>query len=225
MRLLTADGNITSAEYDSRGNTLSTANPLGHGITCVYDELNRPTQCTDAVNEVTSQSYDRASNVISEIDAKGNTTSITYDARGADRKSRTDSVGSQRSNTDGNSNLTQVTDAENQATVYEYDLRGAETKVTYPDHVPGTSAGDLGYGIVETVIDEFRRPLRKVDQQGDTVTLDYDLAGRLLQRDYRTRANSPSGTITDSDQFTYDAAGRMLTATSGARRQRRFADL
>jgi RHS repeat-associated protein len=215
LETLDADGNITSAEYDSRGNKLSTANPLGHGITCVYDELNRPTQCTDAVNEVTSQSYDRASNVISEIDAKGNATSIAYDARGR-RSQVTDRLsGVTTFQYDGNSNLTQVIDEENQVTAYEYDLRGAQTKVTYPDHVPGTSAGDLGYGIVETVIDEFRRPLRKVDQQGDTVTLDYDLAGRLLQRDYRTRANSPSGTITDSDQFTYDAAGRMLTATSG----------
>ena len=34
-------------------------------------------------------------------------------------------------------------------------------------------------------------------------------------RAYRTRANSPSGTVADSDTFTYDRAGRMLTALSG----------
>lgn len=37
----------------------------------------------------------------------------------------------------------------------------------------------------------------------------------MLQRDYRTLANSPSGTIADSDVFTFDKAGRMLTAVSG----------
>jgi len=55
----------------------------------------------------------------------------------------------------------------------------------------------------------------KTDQLGDTVTLDYDTAGRLLSRDYRTRLNSPLGMIADTDAFTYDAASRMLTATSG----------
>ena len=45
--------------------------------------------------------------------------------------------------------------------------------------------------------------------------MNYDLAGRLTSRDYRTLANSPSGTIADTDAFTYDKAGRMLTAVSG----------
>ncbi len=56
---------------------------------------------------------------------------------------------------------------------------------------------------------------RKQDQKGDTCTFNYDLAGRLTSRDYCTAANSPSGTIADNDQFTYDKAGRMLTAYSG----------
>ncbi|HMO16398.1 MAG TPA: hypothetical protein PKA83_19930, partial [Pirellulaceae bacterium] len=41
------------------------------------------------------------------------------------------------------------------------------------------------------------------------------MASRLLQRDYRTKANSPSGTIADSDVMTYDAASRLLTGRSG----------
>jgi len=36
-----------------------------------------------------------------------------------------------------------------------------------------------------------------------------------LAKDYRTLANSPSGKIADSDTFTFDATGRMLTAISG----------
>lgn len=59
------------------------------------------------------------------------------------------------------------------------------------------------------------RVSRKQDQKGDTCTFNYDLASRLSNRQYRTAANSPSGTIADSDQFTYDKAGRMLTAYSG----------
>ena len=34
----------------------------------------------------------------------------------------------------------------------------------------------------------------------------------MFKRDYRLAVNSPSGTIADSDTFTFDRAGRMLTA-------------
>ena len=34
-------------------------------------------------------------------------------------------------------------------------------------------------------------------------------------REYRTAANSPAGTIADRDEFSYDAAGRILSATKG----------
>ncbi|MFO0941879.1 MAG: RHS repeat-associated core domain-containing protein [Pirellulales bacterium] len=64
-------------------------------------------------------------------------------------------------------------------------------------------------------LDAAGRVSRKQDQKGDTCTFNYDLAGRLTSRDYRTAANSPSGTIADNDQFSYDKAGRMLTAYSG----------
>ena len=57
--------------------------------------------------------------------------------------------------------------------------------------------------------------MQKADQMGDTQTLNYDMASRVTQCDYRTRVNSPSGTIADSDTFTFDRSGRMLTAVSG----------
>jgi hypothetical protein len=36
----------------------------------------------------------------------------------------------------------------------------------------------------------------------------YDMASRVIKREYRTKANSPSGPIADQDTFTYDAASR-----------------
>ncbi len=41
------------------------------------------------------------------------------------------------------------------------------------------------------------------------------MASRVLSRDYRLKANSPSGTIADQDTFTYDSSSRMLTGISG----------
>ncbi|MFO0220790.1 MAG: hypothetical protein ACK54I_15425, partial [Planctomycetota bacterium] len=81
---------------------------------------------------------------------------------------------------------------------------------TYPDHVSGAAVGTAGYGIVQFSYDPAGRIRMKTDQQGDTCTFNYNLAGQLLSRAYRTRANSPSGTVADSDTFTYDRAGRML---------------
>ena len=45
--------------------------------------------------------------------------------------------------------------------------------------------------------------------------MNYDLAGRTTSKNYRTLANSPSGTIADTDAFTFDKASRMLMAVSG----------
>ncbi len=55
----------------------------------------------------------------------------------------------------------------------------------------------------------------RTGQNGDTQTLVYDMASRLLQRDYRTKANSHSGKIADSDVMTYDATSRLVSGISG----------
>ncbi len=94
-------------------------------------------------------------------------------------------------------------------------IAGGNLIEQYPDHVAGSAVGTTGYGIVTFTLDPAGRVSRKQDQKGDTCTFNYDLAGRLTSRDYRTAANSPTGTIADNDQFSYDKAGRMLTAYSG----------
>jgi RHS repeat-associated protein len=111
--------------------------------------------------------------------------------------------------------LASLTDAENQTTSYTYDARGLKLTETYPDHTGGSTVGQTGYGIVTFVYDNAGRVLRKQDQLGVTLTHSYDLAGRMTRRDYRTAANSPSGTIADSDTFTFDRASRMRTAVNG----------
>ena len=105
--------------------------------------------------------------------------------------------------------LASLTDAENQTTAYVYDDYARQVTTIWPDHIAGSNAGDIGYGITRQAYDELNRLIRKTDQLGDTINFVYDVAGRLLARDYRTKANSPNGTIADSDTFSYDAAGRI----------------
>ncbi|MEM6470525.1 MAG: RHS repeat-associated core domain-containing protein [Planctomycetota bacterium] len=204
---------VTTYEYDAGGNRLKIRDPNSVGQDCLYDALGRQTQCTDTGSDVTKSSYDLAGNKVTSTDAKNEDTTYTYDARGRQIK-QTDRLGGETefAYTDMN-RLSSLTDAENQVTSYTYDSAGFKLTETYPDHTGG-SPGASTYGVVTFTPDAAGRVLRKQDQLGDTVTYNYDLAGRLTSRQYRTAANRPSGTVTDTDSFTYDDAGRTLTAVS-----------
>ncbi len=207
-------GKVTTYTYDAAGNQTSVRDPNSVGQDCTYDQLGRDLTCTDTAGDATSSAYDRAGNKITATDAKNNTTTYAFNARGR-QTSQTDRLSGVTSFAyTATGQLASLTDAENQVTSYTYDDSGNKLTETYPDHTGGTP-GQSTYGIVTFTHDPADRTQRKQDQTGDTVTYNYDLAGRLTSRDYRTAANSPSGTIADSDTFTYDAAGRMLTAASG----------
>jgi len=100
-------------------------------------------------------------------------------------------------------------------TSYLYDDAGNKLQEIYPDHVTNANIGDAGYGKILFTNDAVGRTLVRTDQQGDTCTYDYDLAGRLTGRDYSGHASGPLASVTDSDTFIYDASSRMLTAVSG----------
>ena len=120
---------------------------------------------------IATQVYDAAGRVIAAVDGLGGRVTFSYDA--ADR-------------------LVALTDSESQLTTYQYDSAGQKIQELYPDHVAGTSPGDAGYGIVSLTYDAAGRLQRRTDQLGDTCTHEYDLAGRLSHRDYRTRTIPPA---------------------------------
>jgi RHS repeat-associated protein len=189
--------------------------PNNVGTNSVYDNLGRSTQSTDTAGAVTKTAYDKAGNTIKQTDAKNKHTLITFDPRDR-QKSSTDRInGATTYAYTPSGQLASLTDAEGQTTAYTYDARGSKLTEQYPDHVAGSTIGTTGYGIVSFIYDNAGRVLRKEDQLGDTVTYLYDLAGRMTARDYRAKVNSPAGTIADTDSFTFDRAGRMLTAVSG----------
>jgi len=163
----------------------------------------------------TSVVFDKHSNQIQMIDGKGKSVFAKYDP--LDRNYLTTDRINAETNTryDQNSNTLAITDGEDSTTTYEYDVRDLKVKIIHPDHINGSNFGDPNNGIELFEYDAASRTIRVTDQNGDTKTSNWDMANRLLSEDYRTLANSPSGTISDSDTFEYDDAGRVIKATSG----------
>ena len=210
-----AESNASVIQMDAGSNLLQSRDPNQIGFDAVYDELGRMTSRTDTYGNTTSQTYDQGSNVVAATDAKSQVSSTVYDAGGR-RKNVIDRLNGVTAYAyDLGSNLLSITDAQLAVTSYEYNVRNEKVKEIYPDHSAGSVPGDSDYGIKEFSFDPVGRLEMAFDQLADSMTMKYDLVGRLTQRDYRTNANSPSGTIADSDSFTYDKAARMLTATSG----------
>lgn len=226
IQSIDAEGFVTAFEYDANGNRLKVRDPNGVGQDCTYDALNRDIACGDTqelLDGVTrTTAYDLAGNKLRQTDAKGHTTYSYYDARGRRFETKDRNNATTSFTFDAAGNELSLTDAENQTTNYEYDTLGRRVKTVWPDHVAGQNSGDAHYGIETTSYDAAGRPILKQDQQGETKALVYDLAGRMVRREYRTLANStpvvaglPTGPLADQDTFTFDNANRMLTATKG----------
>ena len=185
--------------YDANSNRLTARDPNEVGLDCTYDERNRDTSCTDTQGDNTQRTYDKNNNVLVSTDAKSQTVTCKFDAR--DRRfectDRITSVVTWRY--DQNSNLLTLTDGDNQTaalpTTYDYDKRNLQTSIEYPGHsgtfTPG-SAPPATYDRCVMTYDAARRLATKFDQLGDTLTRVYDLANRLLERQYTADTASPN---------------------------------
>jgi len=208
-------GNISSVQYDAGGNAIVSRDPNNVGQDCVYDALGRRTQCTDTVGSVTKTGYDKSGQQISATDAKNKTTYYVFDARGR-RRRETDRLNYPTEwSYDAAGNLLSLKDAENQVTSYAYNDAGQRITEQYPDHVAGATIGTAGYGIITFGYDALGRRITKQDQQGDVTSYNFDMSGRMLTRGYVGHASGPLAGQTNTDTFTYDRAGRMLSGVKG----------
>ena len=208
-------GESSRYEYDPAGNVTKVRNPNSVGVDVVYDALGRVTSQTDTAGSVTSQTYDREGNVRTATDALSAVTTLAYDSRGR-LVQQTDRLSLVTAWTyDAASNVLSMTDPESKTTTYAYDDLGRSTTITFPGHNTSTSPGQAGYDRIVSERDPLGRVFRTRDQTGGSVTLLRDLLGRVTQRDYRTTANWPTGSIADSDTFTFANSGRLSQAVSG----------
>jgi len=131
--------------------------------------------------------------LLSSVDRMGGTTSYAYDPVG---------------------NLVTLTDAEGQITQFEYDGRNRRVRTYWPDHVSGAEWGNANMGLTEVNRDALGRPVRLIQQDGASTTLNFDRAGRLVSREYRRLEDGMIGPVAGSESLVYDNASRLVSASS-----------
>ena len=211
LTLIDAEGNVSEFKYDNNSNVVSFRDANGVGEDCIFDDLNRDTSCTDTEGSTVTNDYDLNNNIVIQTDAKGNTKVCEFDDRNR-RESCTDRIGGTTTYAyDTNSNVKTITDALLKTTTYEYDERNYQIKVIYPDHVTGANEGSADYGITLCSYDALGRKKLITDQKGEKVEYVYDLASRLTDRIYYLADDTEES----RDEFEYDDASRMETASKG----------
>ena len=204
-RLIQVDdkiGLVASYGYDAVGNLLSQADGNANTTQYAHDVLNRLVITTDAMGSTSTSYYDPVGNLLQVTDRMTNSTLYAYDALNR-RTNTVDAIGCVTAFTyDGVGNLLAITDANSHTTRYEYDALNRKVKEIYPD-LPGPGEPPESNKRFFTY-DGVGNQTSRTDQKGYTTVYLYSDLNLLTNRSY---VSDPS------DRFTYDLAGRMLTAS------------
>jgi RHS repeat-associated protein len=210
-------GNTTSFAYNLNGQVDKVTLPDGSGATATYDQAGRMTglaQLNAAGTALRSAAagYDPDGNMTSSTDFRGTTTTATYDPTG-ELTTLTQPVTATKNiqygfGYDLNGNPTQQTDGNGNTTWTTYNSRGLPQVITEPATARYTSAAD---STTTNVYDAGGNLVQQTLPGGVQVTSSYDPMGRVL-----TESGSGATAATAARSYTYDTAGRMLTAATAA---------
>lgn len=210
-------GNTTNYAYDLDGNLVKTTLPDGTSSTATYDLAGREIaqaqlNASGATLRSESATYTPDGQAATSTDYRGDTSTFNYDATGM-LTSQTQPVSASASITvsygyDLDGNRTALTNGNGNTTYTTYTSFGSPQTTTEPTTATYTAPAD------STTTDVY-------DADGDAVTQDlpggvqiddtYDAMGDLT-----AQSGSGATAATATRSFTYDNAGRMLTATTGA---------
>ncbi len=224
----------TTFGYDAQGNLKTVTDPLRQSTTLGYDALNRPIRSTDPYAGVTKTSYDALDQIRQIIDPRNLGTQYGVDSLGDQTSLSSPDTGNRSAQFDVAGNMIQNVDARGVTSFYTYDSLNRMTKrvwfgvsKTAQPVVPNQyiyDQGEFGIGHLTSMIDET----------GQT-NFAYDIRGRMLSKVQTVLASTPksftvawsygttgseTGKMTSLTypsgnriQFTYDAAGRVQSAT------------
>jgi RHS repeat-associated protein len=210
-------GNTTSYAYDLNGQLDKVTLPDGSGASATYDQAGNLTSedqtgTTGNVLRTESAGYDSDGNMTSFTDPLGTTETATYDAAG-DLTALTQPVTAAKNiqtsyGYDLDGNLTQQTDGNGNSTYTTYNSLGLPQVSTEPATAQYTSAADSA---TTDSYDADGDLIQQTQPGGVQINLSYDSMGRLL-----SQSGTGGTAATPTDSYTYNTAGRMLTAATTA---------
>ena len=194
----------TAYTYDDRGNALTETDPLGRTTTYTYNSYGQLLTATNYLGHATANQYDGQGNLETTTDPLGYRKEYTYDGQG-NRLSMTDAMGAVTNyQYDAHGRLVSETDPLGKVTTYAYDANGnqTESRREWTDPNDPTHTKVL---VEQTQYDsEGRATLRRELVDGALVreiSTTYDAAGRVLT------ATDPLGKVTEN---LYDATGNLI---------------
>ncbi|MEO6664929.1 MAG: RHS repeat-associated core domain-containing protein [Rubrivivax sp.] len=237
VRMTSPSGRVVALSYDSRGNLLSTVDPVGattvmtysargdvtgirNALTqqtaIVYTASGLPTQVTDPLSRTSTMSYDALGRVTTATNAAGETTRYGYDV--LDRASTvTDPLGQITSfSYDTAGRLLSVTDAKASVTQYQYDSNGRRSAEVAPDgrrtsytYRTDNLLSQITWPDNTTIVYTYDNNKRVTRETAGTevINYSYNAVNQL------TSSTGPGGTVA----YTYDNASRVVTETSGGK--------
>ena len=218
-RLLThkdRNGNLSSYQYDARGNRTDEDLPAGislkHGYASNgdllqttdgnggsskfgYDEHGNLIQSTNPVGAVSSMQRDPRGRITASTDGNGNKTAFVYDAQ--DRMlERKDALSQTRSFTyDANGNKLSETDEAGHTSQWRYN------KLNLPELIKQADGSEKSLSY-----DKVGNKLSETDFSGHATIYVYDASHRLVAR---------TEPLSKKTTYTYDAVGNLLSETDG----------
>ncbi|WP_433471521.1 LamG-like jellyroll fold domain-containing protein [Saccharomonospora azurea] len=208
-------GNTIRNAYDGAGRLLSSTDATGRGSEIDYDRAGRQLAVSDlgpdgTVERTREFAYDRAGNATRVTDALGSAITYTYDALNrltsitrpvSDNESITTSYGYDRAG-----NITRATDGNGNTTVFTVNAWNAAESTIEPATEQTPEVADRTYTAVYDAagrLVELRKP------GGVTIAHSYDPQGNLVKQ-----VGSGASVVTPDRVFTYDPAGRMVSASA-----------
>ncbi len=212
-----AYGNTAGYGYDALGRLTSMTVAEGSIDEATINRVISPEghleELVDPMGASTLYDNDALGRPVAITDSRGNTTEVDYGSSGRIEGITWADGTSMSAERDPDGRLLSLTNEDGDTTSYSYDGAGRMTGVTYGDGttidwtVDGNGettqiTGSMGR-TVDYVLDERGRVL-EASAGGETVSYDYDPAGRL------TALTDAEGVVTEYD---YDDAGRLQGAT------------
>jgi RHS repeat-associated protein len=189
---------ITTISRDNVGNVTAVTDPNNHATSYTLNSLGETTAVTDATSKTTQYVLNADGWTVATIDGAGDTSLPMFIVTG-DWGVATDPNGNQtREQFDAAGRPVALTDPDGNTTMWECDRNGNMTKQTDPN----------GHTVTQTFNGDNQITAR-TDQLGRSETFSYDSAGQLTTELWK----NSSGTTVNTQTYTYNADGQILTAS------------